>query len=322
MKPLPFPLPALLCLEPGPEDPEPPVFHRPQTLLYALPQREEDSVSRWVAEFSAQIARNETDSPGPVVADCGMPISQQRAALLACTAKQIPFVSCLALDEEGLTLDGWDGEAALALLQSMGCAAVVFVPANDEALELLPRMFSLHWQDARIPTGVALPGDADAQLVAAFPRVSLLMGPDPEACKALAEKSAQSGLWNIPPAICPPPEDDWFIAVSNGQDLMLDPAFDIDAQLECQPDFIEQLMELEIDGCDALRLIIPDEDALDVFAAEQYMVTMPLCLCAPDPSLMERALEAFAGRAIYDGSWPLPQQDLDRFVEKYGLIVL
>ena len=67
MKPLPFPLPALLCLEPGPEDPEPPVFHRPQTLLYALPQREEDSVSRWVAEFSAQIARNETDGPGLVV---------------------------------------------------------------------------------------------------------------------------------------------------------------------------------------------------------------------------------------------------------------
>ena len=81
-------------------------------------------------------------------------------------------------------------------------------------------------------------------------------------------------------------------------------------------------MELEIDGCDALRLILPDEDALDVFAAEQYMITMPLSLCAPDAALMERALEAFAGRAVYDGSWPLLQEDLDRFVERYGLIVL
>lgn len=49
---------------------------------------------------------------------------------------------------------------------------------------------------------------------------------------------------------------------------------------------------------------------------------MPLSLCAPDAALMERALEAFAGRAVYDGSWPLPQEDLDRFVERYGLIVL
>lgn len=319
MKPLPFPLPALICLEPGPEDPEPPAFRRPRTLLYALPQREDDSVSRWVAEFSARIAQTQKDGPGLVVADCGMPVPQQRAALLACGSKQLPFLSCLALDEEGLTLDGWDGEAALALLQSMGCAAVIFVPANEEAAELLPQIFSLHWQDARIPTGVALPRDAGAQLVAAFPRASLLLGSDPDACRLLAR---QAGLWQTPPSVCPPPEDDWFIAVSNGQDLMLDPAFDIDAQLECRPDFIEQLMELEIDGCDALRLMIPDEDALNVFAAEQYMVTMPLCLCAPNPALMERALESFAGRAIYDGSWPLPRQDLDRFVEKYGLIVL
>lgn len=43
MKPLAFPLPALICLEPGPEEPEPPLFRRPQTLLYALPQREDDS---------------------------------------------------------------------------------------------------------------------------------------------------------------------------------------------------------------------------------------------------------------------------------------
>ena len=321
MKPLAFPLPALICLEPGPEEPEPPLFRRPQTLLYALPQREDDSVSRWIEEFSIKIPEGES---GLVMADCGMPVPQQRAALLACARRpeSPPFISCLALDEEGLTLDGWDGEAALILLQSMGCAAVIFVPADEEALKELPRLFSRLWQDARIPVGVAPSFGGGAQIAASFPRASLLMGADAAACQDLAQRIAQAKLWTVPPSIAPPPEDDWFIAVSNRQDHLLDPAFDIDGQLECQPDFIEQLMELEIDGCDALRLILPDEDALDVFAAEQYMITMPLSLCAPDAALMERALEAFAGRAVYDGSWPLPQEDLDRFVERYGLIVL
>ncbi len=321
MKPLPFPLPALICLEPGPEEPEPPLFRRPRTLLYALPQREDDCVPRWVDEFSAQIRQN---GSGLVMADCGMPVPQQRAALLACarSPERPPFASCLALDEEGLTPDGWDGEAALILLQSMGCAAVIFVPADQEALEELPRLFSLLWQDARIPIGAAPSFGDSPQAAASFPRASLLMGADAAACQDLAQRASQAQLWSVPPSIVPPPEDDWFIAVSNGQDYLLDPAFDIDGQLECQPDFIQQLMELEIDGCDALRLTLPDEDALDIFSAEQYMISMPLSLCAANPALMERALEAFAGRAIYDGSWPLPQEDLDRFVEQYGLIVL
>ena len=42
MKPLAFPLPALICLEPGPEEPETALFRRPETLLYALAQREDD----------------------------------------------------------------------------------------------------------------------------------------------------------------------------------------------------------------------------------------------------------------------------------------
>ena len=38
--------------------------------------------------------------------------------------------------------------------------------------------------------------------------------------------------------------------------------------------------------------------------------------------LLERALRAFWGRAVYDGTWPLEEEDLRPLVKKYGLILL
>ena len=38
--------------------------------------------------------------------------------------------------------------------------------------------------------------------------------------------------------------------------------------------------------------------------------------------LLERALRAFWGRAVYDGTWPLEEEDLWPLVKKYGLILL
>ena len=52
------------------------------------------------------------------------------------------------------------------------------------------------------------------------------------------------------------------------------------------------------------------------------MVKMPISLCAQDPVLLERALRAFWGRAVYDGTWPLEEEDLWPLVKKYGLILL
>ena len=183
-------------------------------------------------------------------------------------------------------------------------------------------MFSTLWEDARIPVGVILPKESDRQLVAAFPRTCLMMGPDEGACAHLGKLGEETGFWKRELVMADPPEEDWFIAVSNGRDHLLDPTFDIDGELECQGDFTQQLLDLESDGCTALRLLLPDEDAVDLFAAEQYMVKMPVSLCVQDPVLLERALRAFWGRAVYDGTWPLEEEDLGPLVEKYGLILL
>ena len=321
MRSLPFSLPALLCPQPEGEDEGlPPLLRRPCRMLFPLPEQEGDGTQQWAEQFKAIIG----DAQGFVMADCGMSVPQQRAALLACRESpgQPAFVACLTLDGESHTPDGWDGDASLVLLQSMGCAAVLFTAGDQEALEELPRLFSALWEDARIPVGVILPKESDRQMVAAFPRACLMMGPDEGTCRHLGQLGEQAGFWERELVLADPPEEDWFIAVSNGRDYLLDPAFDIDGELECRGDFTQQLLEIESDGCTALRLLLYDEDAADLFAAEQYMVKMPISLCAQDPVLLERALRAFWGRAVYDGTWPLEEADLRPLVEKYGLILL
>ena len=83
MKPLPFSLPALLCPQPSPEGESEDLswpLHRPDRLLFPLPEQEGEGTQQWVEQFKAIIG----DAQGFVMADCGMPVPQQRAALLAC----------------------------------------------------------------------------------------------------------------------------------------------------------------------------------------------------------------------------------------------
>ncbi len=322
MKPLPFPLPAVLCPD-GPGDAAPgplPPIRQPDIVLYPLQDEWEAPAESWIEAFRRQIGA----SQGPVLADCGMSVGQQRAALLACSESPQcpPFLACLALDDEGMTPDGWEGDAALILLQSMGCAGVLFAPADEEAAAELPRLFSALWEDARIPVGVALPHGAARQQVAAFPRASLLMAPRWEDSETLRAHCLATGFYQRPVQIAPPPEDDRFIAVSNGHSFLLETTFDIDGELACTPDFAEEMLERENDGWSALRLLVPDEDALAVFAAEQYMIKMPASIGTDDPVLMERALRAFCGRAMADGTCGLGAEVLRPLVGKYGLIVL
>lgn len=308
MATLPFSLPALLC---GEKPSTPPLYSAPWR-LFAQPQGQ--TQQQLVDAYAKAIG------PGWAMTDCGMDMGQQRAALLACRRNGFcpPLVACLALDEEGMTPDGWRADAALVLLQSMGCAALVVTPADEEAAHALPRLFSLLWQDARIPLGVALPQGQNALEPTQFPYANLFWVADEAQGQGLAQWVAQ----RKPAPIAPPPEDDGFIAVANGHSFLLDATFDLDGQLECGPDFSGQLLELEGEGCTALRLLLPDEHSLAIFCAEQYMVTLPLCIATEDPDLLEQALAAFQGRGIYDGTCPVEDETLQRLVEEYGLIVL
>ncbi|WP_458863471.1 hypothetical protein [Acidaminobacterium chupaoyuni] len=278
--------------------------------------------------FSLQIAQIKSslrNGAAPVLADCGMTVAQQRAALLACKdlPAQPPFIACLALNADGETFDNWQAGAALILLQSMGCAGVLLTSQDEEAAAEMPALIAALYEDARIPLGAVLSLEDARQKTWPLPHLSFLMAADSHETEALAQYAAEKGFFDHLPAVCPPKEPDYFIAVSNGNAFLLDPTFDIDIELECSADFIDELMEAEnAESIASLRLVIDDEDALARFAEEQYMIHLPLCLRTSDEALFEQALVSFCGRAMYDGTFELEESLLRRLVERYGLIVL
>ena len=62
--------------------------------------------------------------------------------------------------------------------------------------------------------------------------------------------------------------------------------------------------------------VLEDIDALtDV----QYLLSKPLCLVCDDAELLEAALRAYQGRALYEGT--LPEAALLPLCDRYGLLI-
>lgn len=223
-----------------------------------------------------------------VMADCGMTVRAQRALLLACSRHNSrAFISCLAVDSDGNTFDGWESAAALVMLQNMGAVAVLLVAQNEETVQEMPTIIANLRQDAKIPIGVI----------------------------------SNENKWEIASNM-PITERAEFVAVSNGCTHLLDATFDVDAEICDFADFPEQILELENQGCTALRVDIGDEDELDIFAKEEYMIKTALCISAPNEQLFASAVRAFCGRAMYDGTAQMEPEFLADMTKKYGLIIL
>ena len=72
----------------------------------------------------------------------------------------------------------------------------------------------------------------------------------------------------------------------------------------------------------ALKIAILEEDDLDIFAENQYVVKDALCLWSDVPELLERALRLYQGRAFWDGTGDLDDAFLEEMSHKYGLVLL
>jgi 5-methyltetrahydrofolate--homocysteine methyltransferase len=66
----------------------------------------------------------------------------------------------------------------------------------------------------------------------------------------------------------------------------------------------------------------PDEDDLEIFEENQYMLRDALCISAYSPEILERTLRCYQGRAFYDGTGDFDQEFLQKLTAKYGLVVL
>ena len=116
---------------------------------------------------------------------------------------------------------------------------------------------------------------------------------------------------------------EFFGTLPDGRDAhFVDPTTDISDEIECGTHLSEQLIALEDEEPAAFKLVLEEEGDLVALEEEMYMIARPICLCAEDPALLERALRIYCGLALYDGTWELEEHVLRNFEEKYGMIRL
>lgn len=98
---------------------------------------------------------------------------------------------------------------------------------------------------------------------------------------------------------------------------------DVGEELECGPGPLEDIIAAEDDPVGAVKAPFRIRTIdVEIFAQHQYAVREALCLWSDVPELMEEAIRVYRGQAFYDNTGGLSREDLDRFTELYGLIVL
>ena len=101
------------------------------------------------------------------------------------------------------------------------------------------------------------------------------------------------------------------------------PDVDVGEEIQCSSDLMEDILEAEEERPQgALKIEIMEEDDLELFAENQYVIKDPLCISTDVPELLEGALRLFQGRAFWDGTQELDSAFLEQMRDRYGLILL
>lgn len=238
-----------------------------------------------------------------------------RAAVLAVTdLSGRAIVTGLPMAEGDRLIDNTDCVAAVGVLQRIGVATVILSADDKEALEdALERLAPY----ARLSIGVRCPlswMDGDLTLT----NTELLLPMPGEPAAGLLEAADR-------PTLCRIERDDLeeYILCPDGRDAhFIDPTTDISDEIECGARLDERLLELEDEEAAAFKLLIEEESDLGTLEECMYMISRPICLCAENPELLERALRIYCGLALYDGTWEQDEHVVRYFEEKYGMIRL
>ena len=241
--------------------------------------------------------------------------SALRAAVLALTELSArPIVTGLPMAEGERLLDNTDGVAAVGVLQRIGVSTVILTGDDREALEdALERLAPY----ARLSIGVRCP--------LAWYEEGLTLTNTELVLPAHGENAADLLRVLDRPVLRHIERDDLqeYILAPDGRDAhFVDPTTDISDEIECGAHLSERLIELEDEEAAAFKLLIEEESDLAALEEEMYMISRPICLCAEDPALLERALRIYCGLALYDGTWEQDEDVLRSFEQKYGMIRL
>ncbi len=256
-------------------------------------------------------------------------MSEARAAVLAVreTDPHKPVVVSFYCDDEGRTLSGVDVLAGLIVMEGMGVAAFgLNCMELDSVLEQLERLAPY----ASIPL-VAQPAsqETDPERLAAWAAACAARGvrlfggccgAGPETIAAL--RKVLDGM--DVPAFSPAERDpDVIPCASEREARFITPEVDVSDPVPCTSDLVEDIVEIEEKTpVGAIKIEIMEEDDVYIFAEHQYAVEDALCLWSDVPELLEKALRVYQGRAFWDGTGDIEDEDLEPLVEKYGLIIL
>ena len=292
----------------------------------------ESSFEELVAVYTEQAAALEAAGVDLFVLETMTGMADARAAVLACrSVSDKPVWVTFTCDDEGRTPAGTDVLAGLIVMQGMGVAAFGLNCTNpQDTAEQLERLTPYASVPLIAKPSAGLPGACctPEELAALAPRYAAAgarifggcCGTTEEHIAALGRAAAQVDFTAFPPVERDP---DVIPCASEKEARFITPDVDVGETIECTPDLMEDILAAEETSPQgALKIAILEEDDLDIFAENQYVVKDALCLWSDVPELLEKALRLYQGRAFWDGTGDLEEEFLQRMAQRYGLVLL
>ena len=273
------------------------------------------------------------------VIETTMTMPEARAAVLAVkSVSDKPVWVTFTVDENGRTLSGTDALAAMIVMQGMGVSAFGLNCSSgpETMLEQLERLTPYATIPLIAKPNAGLPQTVDGKTVYNCPPEEFVAHVEALAaagvrifggcCGTTAEHIAalKQAVSSVDFDALPTPErdPDLLPCACEKEARFLTADVDIGEPIECTPDLMEDILDAEDEGDGALKIAIYEQDDLDIFTENQYVIKEALCIETDVPELLEGALRAYQGRAIWDNTCEIEDQFLQEMSIKYGLIVL
>lgn len=298
----------------------------------SLPPFGESSFEELVAIYTEQAAAQASAGVDLFFVETMTTMAEARAAVLACkSVSDKPVWVSFTCDEEGRTPSGTDVLAAMIVMQGMGAAAFGLNCAEPAVTaEQLARLAPFASVPLIAKPSAGLPGErctpeVMASFVPAFAKAGARMfgcccGAGPAHLAAVKAAVEQVDFSAFPPVEHDP---DVIPCASEKEARFITPDVDVGDTIECTPDLMEDILVAEeVSPQGALKIAILEEDDLDIFAENQYVVKDALCIWSDVPELLEKALRIYQGRAFWDGTVDLDEDFLRSMAKTYGLVLL
>jgi len=259
-------------------------------------------------------------------------VPEARAAVLA--VKSVcnkPIFVSFSCDENGRTMMGTDICAALEIMQGMGVDAFGLncSVGPEELIEQIKRLYEISNIPIIVKPNAGLPAakggetafSVDAEEFAGFiPALADAGASIFGGCCGTDEKyiaGIKNALHHVKVKEPDPKFTEYLPCATEKELFLLDAAAACDTVFACDDELEDNISELDENVLFAVEIRTAEE--MMAFSDVQYCIKNPLCIICDDAALLEKALRAYQGRALYDGI--LRDEELMPLVGKYGLII-